>query len=78
MTVKSALRELNNAVLDLQASHHNTYDRPLKLLAFTLASDDLKPITDKLKKRADFDAFLENANQGGSMVGSASLNWPTN
>ena len=78
MTVKSALRELNNAILDLQASDYNTYDRPLKRLAATLASDDLKPITDKLKAGVDFDSFLGSANRGGSMLGSASLNWPTN
>ena len=78
MTAKSALRDLNNAVLDLQASDYNTYVRPLKRLAATLASDALKPITDNLKAGVDFDSFLGSANSGGSMLGSASLNWPTN
>ena len=77
MTIKSALRELNNATLDLQAADYNTYARPLKRLASTLASDELKPITDKLKEGIDFDAFLTGATRGG-MAGSASLNWPTN
>lgn len=76
MTSKSALRELNNAVIDLQAADYNTYVRPLKRLAATLTSDDLEPFTQKLKERVDFDAFLAGASHGG-MVGSASLNWPT-
>ena len=78
MTIKSEVRELKNAVLDLQASEYNTYVRPLKRIVKALASDDLKPFTDKLKAGVDFHAFLEDANKGGSMVGSASLNWPTN
>ena len=78
MTIKSALQELNNAVLDLQASDYNTYVRPLTRLSEILASDDLKAITDELKAGVDFGAFLAAANKGGSMVGSASLNWPTN
>ena len=77
MTIKSALQELNNATLDLQAADYNTYARPLKRLASTLASKELKPITDKLKEGIDFDAFLADATSG-SMAGSASLNWPTN
>lgn len=77
MTIKSALQELNNATLDLQAADYNTYARPLKRLASTLASEELKPITDKLKEGIDFNAFLTGATSG-SMAGSASLNWPTN
>ena len=77
MTIKATLRELNNATLDLQAADYNTYVRPLRRLAGTLESDDLKPIADRLKAGVDFDAFLMGASRGG-MVGSASLNWPTN
>lgn len=78
MTIKSALQEINNAVLDLQSSDYNTYVRPLTRIADTLVSNDLKAITEELKARVDFSAFLGAANKGGSMVGSASLNWPTN
>lgn len=77
MTGKSALQEMKNAVLDLQAADHNTFARPLKRLAQTLVSEDLKEITDGLRDKVDFDGFLAGANQGGSMVGSAKLNWPT-
>ena len=78
MTVKSALRELTNAVLDLQSSDYNTYVRPLKRIAEVLASDHLKSSAENLKAGVDFDAFVAAADRGGSMVGSASLNWPTN
>lgn len=77
MTAISAIQEINDTILDLQASDYNTYDRPLKRLAHILTSDDLKPITDKLKNVVDFNAFLAGANKGGSFAGSASLNWPT-
>lgn len=77
MTVKNALREMNDAVLDLQSSDYNTYARPLERLSAVLKSDDLRQFTDSLKEGVDFEAFLSAANRGGSMVGSASLNWPT-
>ena len=77
MTVKSSLREMKNAVLDLQAADYNTFARPLKRIAQILVSEDLKEITGELRDKVDFDGFLAGANQGGSMVGSASLNWPT-
>ena len=77
MTVKSALQEMKNTVLDLQAADHNTFARPLKRLAQTLASDDLKETTDALREKVDFDDFLAGAKEGGSMVGSVRLNWPT-
>lgn len=76
MTIKSALRDLNNAVLDLQQSDYNTYDRPLKRMAAALRSDDLKTISQKLKADLDFEQFIDEADKGGSMMGSASLNWP--
>lgn len=78
MTVNSALQDLNNAVLDLQSSASNTYLRPLNRIAATLSSGDLKSFTDDLKAGVDFESFLAGADQGGSMVGTASLNWPSN
>jgi len=78
VTVKTALRELNNAVLDLQSADYNTFERPLERMASALNAEDLKPISDELRSKADFDAFLAEANAGGSMMGSARLNWPSN
>lgn len=77
MSVKTALREIRNAVLDLQSSDYNTYHRPLQRLAAALRSDDLQQYADRLRENVDFDAFLAAADPGGGMAGSASLNWPT-
>jgi predicted nucleotide-binding protein len=63
--------------LDLQSAYYNTFERPLKRLALALNADELKPVTDRLKSNVDFDAFLGAANEGGSMMGSARLNWPS-
>ena len=78
MTIETALRDLDNAVQDLQSSDHNTYDRPLKYLAAILASDELKPIVDDLKAEVDLEEFITEANAGATRIGSARLNWPTN
>lgn len=77
MTIESSLRDLNNAILDLQRSDYNTYDRPLRRMAAVFADEELAPIVNELRAGVDFDAFLAAANEGGSMAGSASLNWPT-
>nr|WP_315384358.1 nucleotide-binding protein [uncultured Sphingomonas sp.] len=76
MTLKSALAELNNAVLDLQQADYNTYERPLKKLAGALKTDELRATCESLSTKVDFDAFLSESDQGGSMMGSASLRWP--
>lgn len=77
MTIESALRDLNNGVLDLQAADYNTYDRPLRRIAAALAATELRPFVDALKAGVDFDAFLASAKASSGMAGSASLNWPT-
>lgn len=76
MTIKSALNELNNAILDLQSADYNTYERPLRRLAAILISDDLVEISNSLKSKVDFDAFVQNSNRSDGMSGSSSLNWP--
>ncbi|MHA7818737.1 MAG: hypothetical protein ACX930_03705 [Erythrobacter sp.] len=76
MTVKKALRALNNAILDLQAADFNTYERPLQRMGIALADPALAPVVKDLTDRADFDKFLDNAHKGGGMMGSARLNWP--
>lgn len=70
-------REINNAVLDLQNSQLQTYERPLKKLAQLLRHTDLEPYNEELTKEVDLDAFIEESEKtGGSMVGSAQLAWP--
>jgi hypothetical protein len=76
MSVKNALRDLNSALLDLQAADYDTWDRPLKRMASILGSDNLKPISDELKKSVDFDEFLSAASANTGM-GNDRLDWPT-
>lgn len=76
MTLKSAFAELNNAILDLQQADYNTYERPLKKLASALRSKELRATSDTLSSKVDFDQFLAESDQGGGMMGSASLKWP--
>lgn len=76
MTLKSALAEMNNAILDLQQADYNTYERPLKKLAAALKAEELRATSEALGTNVDFDRFLADSDQGESMMGSASLKWP--
>lgn len=74
---KDIFGEINNAVLDLQNSQLQTYERPLKKLAQLLRHTELESYNDELTKEVDLDAFLlESEKTGGGMVGSAQLAWP--
>lgn len=76
MTTKSALRDLNSAVLDLQAADYDTFVRPLMRMAAALAGEDLKPITEELKAGVDFEEFVGLSKRTGGM-GNDQLDWPT-
>lgn len=69
--------QINNAVLDLQASQLQTYERPLRALVRLLRDPSLEEINSSLTERVDFDAFITASERtGGSMIGSAQLAWP--
>lgn len=69
--------EINNAVLDLQASQSQTYERPLKRLAQLLKHPELESHNAVITIGLDLDAFIKESDQtGGSMVGSSRLVWP--
>lgn len=69
--------EINNAVLDLQASQLQTYERPLKKLSQLLRHPDLEPYNAKLIEGIDLEAFLaESGKSGSGMAGTAQLAWP--
>lgn len=69
--------EINNAVLDLQASQLQTYERPLKRLAQLLKHPELESHNAVITIGLDLDAFIKESDQtGGSMVGSSRLVWP--
>jgi hypothetical protein len=70
-------QQINNAVLDLQASQSQTYERPLKTLAKLLADPSLSSYNDRLVEDLDLDDFLQTSEaSGGSFVGSQTLAWP--
>lgn len=75
MSVTTALSDIKNAILDIQASDYNTYERPLKKLALALADDDLREINDRLKSDIDFDRWLSESGRIRGM-GRATLDWP--
>lgn len=77
MTLNTALQDLNNALLDLQAADYNTYQRPLKKMSASLDSAELREICDELVKGLDFDKFVEESSIGKGTMGGASLDWPT-
>lgn len=70
-------RQINNAVLDLQRSELQTWERPLKQLAKLLQNPELLPYNERLTEDLDLTAFLDASEKtGGGMVGSHKLLWP--
>lgn len=69
--------QINNAVLDLQASEFQTFERPLRTLARLLHHPDLETVNRSLTQAVDLDAFLARSQgSGGGMAGSHHLVWP--
>lgn len=73
------LKKIDNTVLDLQASHFQTYEALLQKLARLLRYAELDCYNQKLIKNVNLDDFLQKSfkSQGG-MIGSASLEWSDN
>ena len=70
-------KQINNAVLDLQASDYQTFERPLKELAGLLGHAELARANAELIDGLNLDSFLEeSARTQGGMAGSARLVWP--
>jgi hypothetical protein len=70
-------KRINNAVLDLQATNLQGYERPLLELARLLEHPDLAAANAALTEGLDLDRFLaESEATLGGMVGSARLQWP--
>lgn len=71
--------QMNNAVLDLQGSHHQSFERPIKTLGRLLQHPDLATANAELTAGLDLEGVLaESAATQGGMVGSAQLLWPDN
>ena len=70
-------KQINNAVLDLQASDYQAFERPLKELAGLLDHAELSQANAELTDGLDLDTFLaESARTQRGMAGSARLVWP--
>ena len=70
-------KQINNAVLDLQASDFQSYKRPIKSLARLLQETALSQVNLRLTAGLDLGHFLgESKRTQGSIVGSAELLWP--
>lgn len=68
--------QINNAVLDLQAAQHQTFERPLKALARLLQHEEFAPTNAQLTEGLDLDAFLKENDRASGMIGSATIDWP--
>ena len=70
-------KQINNAVLDLQASDFQSCKRPIKNLARLLQEPALQQINQQLTAGLDLNHFIEESEKTqGGMVGSADLLWP--
>ena len=71
--------QINNAVLDLQASQLQTFERPLKSLSRLLNDPIFLEVRHELISPVNYEEFISKSEgtQGG-MIGSAQLVWPEN
>jgi predicted nucleotide-binding protein len=77
MATNDLFVQINNAVLDLQAAHLQSYDRPIRRLAGLLNHAELQAVNEALTENVDLNQFLkDSAETQGGMAGSASLLWP--
>ncbi|WP_113221674.1 TIR domain-containing protein (plasmid) [Agrobacterium sp. rho-13.3] len=74
-TAPDLFKQIDNAVLDLQGSQLQTYERPLKTLARLLLNPDLEASNAELTSGLDLDAFLDSQDKHGGM-GAETLRWP--
>jgi len=75
--MNNIFRKIDNTVLDLQASHSQTYEGELKKLARLLNDETLEKQNQQLISNVDLKKFLnESAETQGGMAGSAKLVWP--
>lgn len=77
MTSVDLFEQINAAVLDLQASEYQSYERPLRRLDQLLGHPDLEIANRLLSKGLDLQSFLDESEKtGGGMSGSHRLVWP--
>lgn len=75
--VNQILKKIDNTVLDLQASHNQTYEGELKKLARLLKDPELEKKNSQLVSEVDLNSFLDASMKTGTgMSGSERLEWP--
>ncbi|MCH7328166.1 TIR domain-containing protein [Acinetobacter modestus] len=69
-------KKIDNTVLDLQASHFQTYEASLQKLARLLNHPNLQVYNEKLVQDVDIEQFLQESEESErGMLGSARLEW---
>lgn len=77
MSATDLFAQINKAVLDLQGTNYQSYERPLRALGRLLNHPDLSVINDTVTEGLDYRSFLDESDAtGGSMAGSHRLLWP--
>jgi hypothetical protein len=73
-----ALRQINDAILDVQSSDYNNFDKSIKKLARLLHSPELDELSRRLAELGlDLDPWIEaGAATGRHMPGTGRLDWP--
>lgn len=72
MTSAAVFAKVNNAILDLQNSQHQTYDLPLRTIARALSDPSLALLNSRLTAEVDLNEFT--AASGQARRGQA-LHW---
>ncbi len=63
MTSAAVFAKINNAILDLQNSQHQTYELPLRTLARALSDPSLALINSRLTAEVDLNSSLQPADR---------------
>ena len=74
---ENIFKKIDNSVLDLQASHYQTYEAELKKLSRLLNDEVLDKFNKELIHNVNLEEFLKKSNDtDGGWRGSAKLEWP--
>ncbi|MBZ9844049.1 TIR domain-containing protein [Mesorhizobium sp. CA5] len=76
MSEADLFKEIDNALLDLQAATSQSFSRPIKRLGQLIDSDELKDAVEPLVQDLDLEAFLTSQESDGGMLGSEEIDWP--
>ena len=76
MSDQDIFKQINDAIIDLQASQLQTYDKPLRRLGRLLRHQDLEAANQTLTSDVDLNEFLDQSPRSSGMVGTGRLQWP--